>query len=289
MEDCPDFVTGDFAALGIRLGLDDLRELNLELPRQIKGMVFLQEVGNATLAGLRVHANNGLVVAPHVLRVDRQIGHSPQDVVEIHVVSSGIRLHRFKAFFDGVLVGATKGRVNKVTGPRASLVDGQLVAVLGGALEFIQVAEINLWVNPLREQVQAQCNQVHVSGALTVAEQAPFNPVSTSHVAKLCCCNSGAPVIVRVQAQNHVFAVVQVSRHPLNRIRIQIRCCHFHRGRQVDDDFAIWGGLEDFQHLVTHLECEIQLGTGVALWGVLVVDVRPWNHGFHRLTQPGAL
>jgi len=52
-------------------------------------------------------------------------------------------LHRLKALLDGVLVGSTKRGINKVTSPRASLVDGQLVAVFRGPFDVIQVADNN--------------------------------------------------------------------------------------------------------------------------------------------------
>ena len=166
--------------------------------------------------------------------------------------------------------------------------DGELVAVFSGALDLVQVAEINLRVNALGEQVQAQRDQVHISGALTVSEQATLDAISAGHIAKLCRSDCCSPVVVRVQAENDVLAVVQVPRHPLNRVRIQIRCCHFHGGWQVDDDFAIRSRLQDVQHLVTDLKCKLELCSRVALRRVLVIDVGVWNHRLHRPAELGA-
>ena len=186
-------------------------------------------------------------------------------------------IHSLEAFFDGVLVGAAKRGVDKVTSPRASLVDGQLVAVFRGAFDFIQVTKINLGVNPLGEQVQSQRYQVNVSGALTVTKQAPFNAVGTRHIAKLRCRDSGSTVVVGVQAQNDVVPVVQVPRHPLNRVGIQVRGGHFHGRRQVDDHLALGRGLQNLEHLVTHLERKFQLSSGVALGRVFVINVGTRN------------
>ena len=174
-------------------------------------------------------------------------------------------------------MGATKRGVDQVPGPRASLVHGQLVAVFSGALDFVQVTKINLGVNPLGEQVQPQRNQVNVSGALTIPEQAAFNAVSARHVAKLCRSNSGSSVVVGVQAQNDVVPVVQVPRHPLNRVGIQVWGRHFDGRRQVDDHVALGRWLQNLENLVTHVERELQLSSGVALRRVFVVDVGAGN------------
>ena len=46
----------------------------------------------------------------------------------------------------------------------------QLVAVLDGSLDFVEVAEVNVRVDALAEEVQTQSDQVDVSGALPVSE-----------------------------------------------------------------------------------------------------------------------
>ena len=53
------------------------RELDLQLARQVERVVGLQQVGDAALAGLRVDADDRLVAAAQVLRVDRQVRHRP--------------------------------------------------------------------------------------------------------------------------------------------------------------------------------------------------------------------
>ena len=57
--------------------LDRLRELDLEAAGKVEAVLGLHDVGDAALAGLAVDADDGLVGAADVLRVDRQVGHLP--------------------------------------------------------------------------------------------------------------------------------------------------------------------------------------------------------------------
>ena len=92
-EDVPHLLRRDLAALAVGDLLDRLGELDLQTPRQLQAVVGLHDVGDAALAGLRVDPDHGLVGAAHVLRVDRQVGHLPDDVVDV-----GVRRRRPSAF-----------------------------------------------------------------------------------------------------------------------------------------------------------------------------------------------
>src|SRR5690606_28358550 len=81
-EDVPDLITRDLAALGISLRLHDTAELDLQLAGQIEGVVSLQQVGDATLARLRIDADYRLIAAAQIFRVDRQIRHSPFEFID---------------------------------------------------------------------------------------------------------------------------------------------------------------------------------------------------------------
>ena len=78
----------------------------------------------------------------------------------------------------------------------------QLVAVLGGAPDLVEVAEVDLRVDALREQVDAERDEVDVAGALAVAEQAALDAVGAGLVAELGRRDRGAAVVVRVQRQD---------------------------------------------------------------------------------------
>ena len=79
-------------------------ELDLQLARQVEGVVGLQQVGDAALARLRVDAHDGLVAATQVLRVDRQVRHGPVELGDRDAPAGGLGLHRLEALLDGVLV-----------------------------------------------------------------------------------------------------------------------------------------------------------------------------------------
>ena len=167
--------------------------------------------------------------------------------------------------------------------------DRQLVAVLRRALDLVDVAEVDLRIDALRQQVDAQRDDVDVSGALTVAEQAPLDAVGAGHVAELCGGDRGAAVIVRVQRQDHVLAVGEVAAHPLDRVGIHVRRRHLDGRRQVDDHLAVGGGLEDLDDLVADIDGELELGAGVALGRVLVVDLRLGDALLEFAAQPRTL
>ena len=77
-------------------------------------------------------------------------------VVDRHAGGRGVPLQRVEALLDGVLVGAGEGGVDQVAAVRVALVHRQLVAVLDGAADLVDVGEVDLRVDALGEQVQAQ-------------------------------------------------------------------------------------------------------------------------------------
>ena len=78
--------------------LDHTGELDLESAREVEVVLLLHDVRDAALARLRVDADHRLIVAPEILRVDRQVWHRPLAAVGL--------LHRREALLDRVLVRA---------------------------------------------------------------------------------------------------------------------------------------------------------------------------------------
>ena len=91
---------------------------------------------------------------------------------------------------------------HQVAAVRVALGHRQLVAVLDRAPDLVDVAEVDLRVDALAEQVHAQRHQADVAGALAVAEQAALDAVGAGHEAQLGGGDGGAAVVVRVQAQD---------------------------------------------------------------------------------------
>ena len=186
---------------------------------------------------------------------------------------AGVGGHRLEALVDRVLVRAGERGEDKVAAVGVALGHLQLVAVLDRAADLVDVAEVDLRVDALAEQVHAQRHQADVAGALAVAEQAALDPVRAGHEAQLGGGHGRAAVVVRVQAQDDVVAVAQVAVHPLDRVGVDVRRGHLDGRGQVDDDLALGRGLPHVVDRVADLDGELQLGARVGLGGVLVVDV----------------
>ena len=71
--------------------------------------------------------------------------------------------------------------VDEVADVRVARVDGQAVAVLGHPAQGVDVADVELGVDALAEQVHGQVDDVDVAGALAVAEQRALDPVGAGH------------------------------------------------------------------------------------------------------------
>ncbi|OBQ28601.1 MAG: hypothetical protein AN485_24145, partial [Anabaena sp. MDT14b] len=98
----------------------------------------------------------------------------------------------------------------------------QLVAVFDGLDNFINIAEIEAGVQPLCIHVQRQRHQIDIAGALPIAEQATLNTVPACQQAQFGGCDAAAPVIVRMQADDHMIARADMAAHPFNLIGIDV-------------------------------------------------------------------
>src|SRR5699024_127517 len=151
---------------------------------QVHAVVRLHDVGHAALAGLGVHANNGLVRTTDVLRVDGQVRNFPGHRAQVLVgklldgsARADLFCHCVEALVHGVLVGTGESGEDQVAAVRVALRNAQLVAVLDGAADHIDVGKVDLRVDSLGQHVQAQSDQADVTGALAVAEEAAFDAV----------------------------------------------------------------------------------------------------------------
>src|SRR5699024_10892081 len=130
------------------------------------------DVGDAAFAGLRVDADHGFVATSDVLRVDRQVRNLPRVFLLRYARLLRGTLVGFEPLVDGVLVAAGERGEHQVAAPWAAFADGELVAVLHGALDLVHVGKVDLRIDALAEQVHTQCDEVDIAGALPVTEQA---------------------------------------------------------------------------------------------------------------------
>ena len=128
------------ARVGDRLHL--LREVDLQPARQLQMVLGLHHVGDAALPGLRVDADDRLVRAADVHRVDREVRHVPD--------LGAAPLLRDHALVDRVLVGAGERGVDELAGVGVSRMDGQLVARLDDRLRLVDLREVETRVDALR-------------------------------------------------------------------------------------------------------------------------------------------
>src|SRR2546421_8472989 len=57
--------------------------------------------------------------------------------------------------------------------------DRKAIAVFGGTAQGVDVADVEFRIDALTEEVQGQCHDVDVPGALAVSEQCSFHPVGS--------------------------------------------------------------------------------------------------------------
>ena len=273
LNDVPDLGRGDLAALFVGADLDHLGELDLQAARQVERVAGLHDVGDAALARLAVDPDDGLVGAADVVRVDRQVRDVPRVLAERHARRLGLRLERLEALLDRVLVRAGERGVDQLARVRVAGVHRELVDVLGGAADLVDVAEVDHRVDALAEQVQAQGDQADVAGALAVAEQAALDPVGAGQHGQLGVGDRGAPVVVGVHRHADVLAPRQVAGHPLDLVRVHVRGGPLDGAGQVEDDLAARAGLPDVHHRLAGLQGEVELGVHEDLGRVLVAEV----------------
>ena len=240
----------DLAAALVGLALHDARELDLQTARQLQAIFLFEQIGHAALARLAVDADDRIVAATQVGRVDRQVRHFPDRVW----------LLLGEALLDRILVRTRERREHQVARIRMARVHRQLVAVLDQLAHRVDVREVQARVHALRVQVHRQRDQVDVAGALAVTEQAALDAIGAGHHRQLGGGNGGAAVIVRVDADDERLAVVQVTAHPLDLVGIDVRRGRFDRRRQVDDHLVLRRRLPDGADRIGDLLREIELG-----------------------------
>ena len=207
VEDLPDLIARDLATLDIRLVLHDRAELDLQLARQVERVVGLEQVGDAPLARLRVDAHDGLVSAAQVLRVDGQVGHGPQQVVDRDALGLRLGLHRLETLLDRILVRSAERRVDEVARPRAAL---------PGTGSWLQYSAVRLTSSrslksicgsmPCVNRLMPRATRSTLPVRSPLPKRHPSMRSRTGQVAELGRCHRGAAVVVRMQRQDDVLA-----------------------------------------------------------------------------------
>ena len=126
----------------------------------------------------------------------------------------------------------------------------------------------------LRVHIVSHGQNVHIAGALAVSEERSLDAVRARKQRELGRRNAGAAVVVRVDADHNRIAILKVTHHPLNLVRIDIRRVHLDRQREVDDHLLLrCRHAPLIEYRLADLERKVELGSHKALRGVLEDDV----------------
>ena len=234
----------------------------------IYAVALLQDIAHAALARLGIYADDvGVVLPAHVVRVDGEIGHVPPGEMFF--------LPPLHALCNGVLVGAGEGGEHELARIRLAGTYGHACKRAVERAYVGHIFEIELGIYPLREHVHGEGDYIDVARALAVAEQRALYPVGARQKPHFGGGDAAAAVVVRVEREHDVFAVLHMLVHIFNLLRINVRHGVFHRGGQIYNRLSFSRGLPHVQNGVYHLERILGLGARERLGRILEAVVRP--------------
>lgn len=264
LKEVGDFVGEKLAAVFFGLLLDLVGKDNLQATRQVEVEMAQDDPGGATLARLRVDADDSLVGAADILGVEGQIGDLPVVLVGLVCGLAGL-----ETLLDGILVGATEGTHDQGATIRSALVYRDLVANLYSVDDTLEVRKVNVGVDALGIEIQTESDEVDVTGALAVAKEAAFDSVRASHLCQLGGSHCAAAIVVRMKRHADGLAVRDVGAKVLDLVGVDIGRGHFYRGGQVEDDGVLNGGLpgglDGLADLDHELGARVRKGLGAKL------------------------
>ena len=137
------------------------------------------------------------------------------------------------------------------------------------------LGEIEPGVDPLRQQVERQREDVHVAGALPVAEERPLHARRAGEQRQFGGGHGRPAVVVRVDAQDRALRAGEVPQEPLDAVGVDVRRGHLDRRREVEDRRPLRRRAPGLEHRLADLERELRLGAGEALGRVLEGHLGP--------------
>ena len=183
--------------------LDHIAEVLAHLLRKPEAEIVLQDEADAALSGLAVDADHVCVVAAaDVLGIDRDIRHSPFDVVVSFTVSH--------AFGDGILMGSGECCEYQSSAIRASRIDVHAGILFVLIHDLQHVVKLQTGIHTLAVHIQSKCDNVHIAGPLAVSEDRSFDTVCACKKAHLRIGHTRSAVVVRMQGENDIFTIFQV-------------------------------------------------------------------------------
>ena len=99
---------------------------------------------------------------------------------------------------DSILMGAGECSKYQLSSVRMTRIDMHLCATLVNFRDLLDIADLKLRIDSLREHIVGDGQDIHVAGTLTVSEQSSFNAVSACKHCKFCRSNACSAVIMRM-------------------------------------------------------------------------------------------
>ena len=260
-EDFIDFFRFQLLVVDVGDMLDRVSEVLSHLGGEIETVFLFEKVADAPLARLRVDANDIAVVLPaDVLGVDEKIGDSP-----IFLVVRGTVRH---ALCDGVLMRTRKRREHELSRVGLAVIHPHARHLFIDGHDLGHIREVQPRVHALRIHVHGKGHDVHVARALPVAEERALYAIRAREQSHLRVSHAAPPIVVRVQGDDDVFAVLEVVAHVFDLRGIDVRHGHGNRRGQVDDDLVVRVGLPNVQNAVADFERKFGFRARKALGGI---------------------
>ena len=99
--------------------------------------------------------------------------------------------------------------------------------------------QIELRVDPVRHHVECDGDDIEVSCTLAVSKEGAFDSVSSSQEPEFGGSDSCPAVVVGVQADECVLAVLEVPAEPLDLVCVNIGGGDLHSSREIQNDLFI--------------------------------------------------
>ena len=245
---------GQLAGDAFAFGLHMRGEREHHPARQADAEITLQQEGHAALAGLAVHPDHGLIVAADIARVDRQISHLPVFVLALFA----------QRFADGVLMAAGEGGIDQLAHPGVARMQGNARAFVHHADDLVRIAQVQLGVDALAIEIHGQNHDIHIAGALAVAQQRAFHAFRAGQHGQFCRGHRAAAIVMRMHRHDHAVAILDVLAEVLDLVGMMMRAGQFDGIRQVEDDLVVGRGLPDVHDRFADPYRELDLGGGKA-------------------------
>ena len=171
-EQIENFVRMKLFMLVIRNSFCGISHCLTHFRRKVKTEFGLKDISYAAFTGLAVDADNiCVIISSHICRIDRKIRNIP--VIRILVISPVHTLGNC------ILMRAGKCGKYKCTTVRTSFAYFHSGTFFIYFTDMRHIREVKFWIYTLRIHIHTKCNNIYISGTLTVSKQSTLDSVCT--------------------------------------------------------------------------------------------------------------